>query len=151
MNFSVYIPNEIPSFVIPVNLAVKGFAQLDDKAYSIASGYYSQVRPLLVNVQPEVIEEGLLIVDWNKTVRRILDTCYELNTQPTPPTPVHISLIHVQYYQTMRHAIFHLYFEQLEYSVVSLSLLIKHTVRQQEKKAGFKAGLPYCIAFVLLR
>jgi ABC-type lipoprotein release transport system permease subunit len=84
VNFSVYISNEMAPTAIPVNLAVEGFAQLDDKAYSIASGYYSQVRPLLVNAQPAVIEEGLLIVDWNKTVRRILDTCYELNPATEP-------------------------------------------------------------------
>ena len=81
LNFSVYIPNGMSPVAIPINLEVKGFAQLDDKAYSIASGYYSQVRPLLVIPQPDVVrDEGLLIVNWNNTVRRILDTCYELSS-----------------------------------------------------------------------
>jgi ABC-type antimicrobial peptide transport system permease subunit len=84
LNFSVYVPNEMSPVAIPINLSVKGFAQLDDKAYSIASGYYSQVRPLLVTPQPVVREEGLLIVDWNSTARRILDTCYELNSSAEP-------------------------------------------------------------------
>ena len=70
VNFSVYIPHEMLPTVISLNLTVKGFAQLDDKACSIAFGYYSGVQGL---------KEDLLIVDWNRTARKILDAVYDLD------------------------------------------------------------------------
>lgn len=70
VNFSVYTSYEMLPTVISLNLTVKGFAQLDDKACSIAFGYYSQV---------EGLKEDLLIVDWNRTIRKIMDAVYDLN------------------------------------------------------------------------
>ena len=68
VNFSVYTPYEMKTVSISLNLTVKGLAQLDEKAYSIAHGYYSHTRFSIV--RPEA---GLLIVDWEKTMHKLLE------------------------------------------------------------------------------
>lgn len=77
LNFSVYTSYEMLPKVISLNLTVKGFAQLDDKACSIAFGYYSQVEGYYSQV--EGLKEDLLIVDWNRTARKIMDAVYDLD------------------------------------------------------------------------
>jgi len=74
VDFSEHMHDENP---ISLNLTVKGFAQLDDKAYSIASGY-TWMRTTIGKMEFSIPGEGLLIVSWEKTVQRILDEAQKL-------------------------------------------------------------------------
>ncbi|RLI41143.1 hypothetical protein DRO59_07700 [Candidatus Bathyarchaeota archaeon] len=76
VNFSVYLTDGRRLF-IPLNLTVKGLAQLNDKASSIARGYYTGIHILTER------EVNLLIVNWNKTLRKILDAAYIRNPSGT--------------------------------------------------------------------
>lgn len=69
VGFSVYNPYEMKTVSLSLNLTVKGLAQLDEKAYEIAHGYYSHTRFSIVRPQ-----EGLLIVDWEKTMHKHLES-----------------------------------------------------------------------------
>ena len=89
VNFSVYLTDGRRLF-IPLNLTVKGLAQLNDKASSIALGYYTRMHILTqtptVNppgAQSREREVNLLIVNWNKTLRKILDAAYIRNPSGT--------------------------------------------------------------------
>ena len=77
LNFSIYDPESGNSTFIPLNLAVKGFAQLDDKAYSIASGYRPWMPPVFTvvytPVPPAPYASDFLLVSWEKTLRKIWD------------------------------------------------------------------------------
>jgi len=66
---SEYIYDESP---ISLNLTVKGLAQLNDKAYSIASGS-TWMRTMIGSVESSRLGEDLLIVSWEKTTQKILD------------------------------------------------------------------------------
>jgi len=68
VNFSAYDPYKMRTAYVSLNLTVKGFAELDDTAYSIAYGYYSWMRTF-----GEFYDAGLLIVDWEKTMQKILE------------------------------------------------------------------------------
>ena len=74
VDFSEHMHDENP---ISLNLTVKGFAQLDDKAYSIASGY-TWMRTTIGKMEFSIPGECLLIVSWEKTVQRILDEAKKL-------------------------------------------------------------------------
>ena len=52
INFSIYNREIGNATLIPLNLTVKGFAQLDDKAYSIASGYSQWIPPFFTVTTP---------------------------------------------------------------------------------------------------
>lgn len=89
VNFSVYIADGRRLF-IPLNLTVKGLAQLNDKASSIALGYYTGIHILkqTPTVNPPSAssterEVNLLIVDWNKTLKKILDAASIRNPSGT--------------------------------------------------------------------
>ena len=66
VTFSAYNPYGTGTVSIPFNLTVRGLAELDEKAYSIAHGYYSSSVPLI-----ESAYVNLLLVDWEKTMREV--------------------------------------------------------------------------------
>src|SRR3989337_32019 len=59
-----------------LNLTVKGFAQLTDEAYSIASGSSFYVSPLTPPLPGQMFSyrSDLLIVSWENTIQKIWDT-----------------------------------------------------------------------------
>jgi ABC-type lipoprotein release transport system permease subunit len=73
MNFSSYDPYHGNSSIIPLNLKVKGFAQLNDKSYAIASGYRSFTTPFgsFMQVNPQ---SDLILLNWEKTFKNLLNT-----------------------------------------------------------------------------
>ncbi len=46
INFTIFNPETRAVTLLPLNLTVKGFAQLDDEAYNIATGYGPQRGPI---------------------------------------------------------------------------------------------------------
>ncbi len=73
--------------VVNVNLTVKGFAQLDDAAYSFVQGGSMPFVPAGVNGQPVQIGPGpyfgeSLLVDWNSTVKPYLEAAGDAKSQP---------------------------------------------------------------------
>ncbi len=81
INISIYTSEGSPVFV-SLNLTVKGFAQLDDKSKAIALGDYSipYYQVVVVN-EPSYGQRGIdtLIVDWEKTMQRLIETQWNLN------------------------------------------------------------------------
>jgi len=77
VDFSISIPDRSP---ISLNLTVKGLAQLDDKAYSIACGY-TWMRTTIGTMEFSIPGEGLLIVSWEKTVQKILGEAQKLTSR----------------------------------------------------------------------
>jgi ABC-type lipoprotein release transport system permease subunit len=77
INLSIYPTGGVP-IIVSLNLTVKGFAQLDDKSTSIVRGEYSFPYYRVVYPQPY---EGIstLIVDWEKTMQKLLDIQWRLN------------------------------------------------------------------------
>lgn len=85
VNISVFLSDgSQPPVNIPVNLTVKGLAQLDEKARSIVSGYIPWIMPIMVTVELPKPEEGLLIVSWEKTTKKILEEARRLNPSTKP-------------------------------------------------------------------
>ena len=72
-NFSVYDPVNGSFTVLPLNLTVKGFAQLDDGAYSIITGSSFYISPALGQIMPPFFAPDSLIVDWEKTAKPFLE------------------------------------------------------------------------------
>jgi len=98
VNFSVLLredfrPEQPQEKWITSNLTVAGFVELDNTASLIALGrYYDYPSPLgaLTVTSPEyVYGENLLIVDWNKTFAKLLDTIYDISP-PYSPIETHI-------------------------------------------------------------
>jgi ABC-type lipoprotein release transport system permease subunit len=77
MNISIYQSGRTPVFVT-LNLTVKGFAQLDDRSKSIALGGYSFPYYKVVYPYEERVIDTL-IVDWEKTMQRLLELQLQLN------------------------------------------------------------------------
>jgi ABC-type lipoprotein release transport system permease subunit len=88
LNFSMYNPENGTFTVLPLNLTVRGFAQLDDGAYSIASGSTFYVSPVLGIGQNSQIAPSpffasdTLIVDWEKTVKPFLESSNDSKNLP---------------------------------------------------------------------
>ena len=87
-NFSIYNPENMSQIWLPLNLTVKGFAQLDDAAYSIVTSSSFYVSPtgvttqnLQVSVPQFFFATDFLIVDWETTVKPILETSNEVFLQ----------------------------------------------------------------------
>jgi ABC-type lipoprotein release transport system permease subunit len=81
INISIYPSGGSPMFV-SLNLTVKGFAELDDKSRSIALGEYSGPIPHLLVYQSPYYEQrtiDTLVVDWEKTMQRLVDTQWNVN------------------------------------------------------------------------
>jgi len=58
---------------VTLNLTVKGFANLNDKAYAIASGYQQWITPFTPTVEPPKGEVGFLLISFEKTMKKILE------------------------------------------------------------------------------
>jgi ABC-type lipoprotein release transport system permease subunit len=81
INISIYPSGGSPVFV-SLNLTVKGFADLDDKSRSIALGGYSSSYPQIFVYQSPYYEQrtiDTLVVDWEKTMQRLVDTQWNVN------------------------------------------------------------------------
>jgi ABC-type antimicrobial peptide transport system permease subunit len=79
INFSVYNPETMSLDIVPLNLTVKGFAQLDDAAYSLVTGSDFYISPSLLSGQSRQkffspFATAYFIVDWQKTVEPFLET-----------------------------------------------------------------------------
>jgi ABC-type lipoprotein release transport system permease subunit/uncharacterized ubiquitin-like protein YukD len=59
---------------ITLNLTVKGFANLNDKAYAIASGYQQWITPFTPTIEPPKGGVGFLLISFEKTMKKILET-----------------------------------------------------------------------------
>ncbi|MGQ9530780.1 MAG: FtsX-like permease family protein [Candidatus Bathycorpusculaceae bacterium] len=70
INFMYYGGDNI---TLSLNLTVKGFASLDDKASAIASGYQQWIMPLQTDtISPKIQMDSLLLISWEKTMQKIL-------------------------------------------------------------------------------
>jgi len=80
LNFSIYNPETSSVDIIPLNLTVRGFAQLDDDAYSLVTGSTFYISPMMVSSQNRqkmpapFFATNYFIVDWQKTVKPFLET-----------------------------------------------------------------------------
>lgn len=74
--FSVYPSYQGQSVPVSMNLTVKGFAELDTKSTSIVMGVYNSYYSYVL---PEN-RGSFLILDWQKTMRRIIDQIYDVNS-----------------------------------------------------------------------
>jgi ABC-type lipoprotein release transport system permease subunit len=75
VNFSTYDAQ----INIPLNLTVKGFAQLDDKASAIALGSQYWLMPFQTDVISLTTQmDFLLLVSWEKTMQKILPSLPDL-------------------------------------------------------------------------
>jgi ABC-type antimicrobial peptide transport system permease subunit len=79
LNFSLTTSGGV-QIDIPLNLTVKGFAQLDDKASGIASGYQNWLMPFFGTIQYQQTGIDLpLLISWEKTLQKILEAINKLN------------------------------------------------------------------------
>lgn len=74
--FNIYSSSQGQSILVPLNLTVRGFAELDTKSTSILMGVYSSYYSY---ISPEN-RGSFLILDWQKTMRRIIDRIYDVNS-----------------------------------------------------------------------
>jgi len=73
VNFSASIFHG-ETVAVPLNLTVRGFAQLDDEAYSIANGCFRLLLGMTAQRSvPGKMETSFLLVSWEKTMRKILE------------------------------------------------------------------------------
>lgn len=79
LNFSIYYRENGSVTFLPLNLTVKGFAQLNDGAYSIVTSSSFFFAPSIGTAQnpqfapPPFFATDSLIVDWEKTVKPFLE------------------------------------------------------------------------------
>lgn len=79
VNLSIYQYEGLPVFVA-LNLTVRGFAQLDDESKSIVLGDYSIPYYQFAYAPPYgEMRTSALIVDWEKTMQRLLEAQLRLN------------------------------------------------------------------------
>ena len=80
---NISIHRSVGSLVfVSLNLTVKGFAALDDKSNSIALGAYSSSYPRILVYQSPYYEQrtiDTLVVDWEKTMQKLVDTQWNVN------------------------------------------------------------------------
>jgi ABC-type lipoprotein release transport system permease subunit len=68
-----------------LNLTVRDFAQLDDEASAIASGYQYWYMPFLGSVESGKVGMNFaLLISWEKTMQKILETIQKLNPTYQP-------------------------------------------------------------------
>jgi ABC-type lipoprotein release transport system permease subunit len=78
VSFSLYGYYE-KQISIPLNLTVKGFAQLDDRASAIATGNQYTVTPYPSTIESSSVGmDFLLLVSWEKTMQKIVATIHNL-------------------------------------------------------------------------
>lgn len=74
LNISIY------PYEVALNLTVRGFAQLDDESKSIVLGGYSIPYYQVMYAPPYgEMRTNALIVDWEKTMQRLLEAQFQLN------------------------------------------------------------------------
>ncbi len=83
VNFSAPFFHEMLPDVFSLNLTVKGLAQLDEKARSIAFGY-SWKRFVAGAMEFSESEGDFLIVSWEETMQKIFEEVEKLKTQYIP-------------------------------------------------------------------
>jgi len=84
LNFSIAISYD-KAISIPLNLTVKGFAQLDEKASAIASGYQYWLMPFPGVIEPpKATADFLLLISWEKTMQKIFEAIGKLNAFNVP-------------------------------------------------------------------
>jgi ABC-type lipoprotein release transport system permease subunit len=73
-NFTFYNYTSQRNTFYSFNLTVKGFAELDDRAFSIASGYRIWINPLIGAAQStdRKYATDFLLVSWEKTMQKII-------------------------------------------------------------------------------
>lgn len=72
VNFSLYSYSHMKMETVSINLTVKGFAKLEDKAYAIASGYYYYTI-MTDGFRIPREGQGILLVDWEKTMQKLFN------------------------------------------------------------------------------
>ena len=89
LNFTLYNSEKNSMTILPLNLTVSGFAQLNDEAYSVISGFGSSSISVLGAGQvprqvdaPPFFASDSLIVDWDKTVKPFLEASNESKNAP---------------------------------------------------------------------
>jgi ABC-type lipoprotein release transport system permease subunit len=86
LNFTLYNRENGSITIMPLNLTVRGFAQLDDGAYSIVTGSTFYVSPAIgvsqnpISMPPFFADS--LIVNWKKTVKPFLEASNDSNNMP---------------------------------------------------------------------
>lgn len=84
INFTIFNPeNSLPT-LLPLNLTVRGFAQLNDEAYDIATGYGPIIMPMSVLDQSRgypVFPDSML-VNWEKTVKPFIEASNNTDNMP---------------------------------------------------------------------
>jgi ABC-type antimicrobial peptide transport system permease subunit len=74
--FNVYSSSTGQSVLVPLDLTVRGFAELNSRSTSIVMGVYNSYYTY---VFPEN-RGSFLILNWQKTMRRIIDRIYDVNS-----------------------------------------------------------------------
>ena len=85
INLSYSLWGETVSFKL--NLEVKGIAELDEKAYAIASGNYRQFNIFTQTQTTHVRNINILLVDWDKTLRPIMEL-FHFDSYTAPSTDI---------------------------------------------------------------
>jgi ABC-type lipoprotein release transport system permease subunit len=85
INFTIFNPENGSLTLLPLNLTVRGFAQLDDEAYNIATGYGPQIMPMggvaQINLPP-FFASDFLLVDWEKTIKPFVEASNNTDSMP---------------------------------------------------------------------
>lgn len=84
INFTIFNPENGSVTLLLLNLTVRGFAQLDDEAYNIATGYGPQIMPIGVLDQTNAypVFPDSMLVDWAKTVKPFIEASNNTNSMP---------------------------------------------------------------------
>jgi ABC-type antimicrobial peptide transport system permease subunit len=77
--FTFYAPKLANSTTVYLNLTVKGFAQLNDEAYSVASGMNFYVSPFSPTIPQQKFSyrSDLLILSWENTIQKLWNSMPE--------------------------------------------------------------------------
>ena len=84
-SFTFYAPKLANSTTLNLNLTVKGFAQLSDEAYSVATGMMYYVSPLNPSIPEQrfIYKSDLLILSWENTIQELWETLPETSFETT--------------------------------------------------------------------
>lgn len=85
INFTIFNPENGSITLLPLNLTVKGFAQLDDESYNIATGGGGSQIVFIDGVNQmggKVWLSDFLLVDWEKTVKPFVEASNNTDISP---------------------------------------------------------------------
>jgi ABC-type lipoprotein release transport system permease subunit len=85
INFTIFNPENGSLTLLPLNLTVMGFAQLDDEAYNIVSGYGLPIMPIGGVGQispPQFFASDFLLVDGEKTIKPFVEASNTTSSMP---------------------------------------------------------------------